>query len=225
MRREEGSVSCPWSVVRGRVNGPLASCESRASLKLQAGDPLAREQRTRPLTTNNGLLTSSSPSHFALAYLIRLGTIYARKGNPMADHVTRREFLQTSAAAAAALAVATNGFVARAEDKAEIEEDPQLQPQDGVPPPRQDRRVGVGRLHGRPLEAHRQVHRRQERQPLRAAGRARQLRQEPLRRRHPLHQARHQSHRRLHRRRGDGLFQGPQRPPREDVPRLFLVRE
>ena len=50
------------------------------------------------------------------------------------------------------------------------------------------------------------------------------IREEPPRRRQPLHRSRHQLHRRLREPGGAGLQQGPQGPPRQDVPGLLLVR-
>ena len=87
-------------------------------------------------------------------------------------------------------------------------QDPQLQPRHGVPPLRQDQPDGLGRVPGRALEADRAG---------RAAGQAgrqldgrgtgqSQVRGEPLRRRHPLHRARHQLHRRLRGLRSPGLL-------------------
>ena len=47
---------------------------------------------------------------------------------------------------------------------------------------------------------------------------------EPLRRRHALHRAGHQLHRRLYRRRDPGVQQSARRPPRQDVLGLVVVR-
>ena len=146
-----------------------------------------------------------------------------------APRLTRRQFVHDTAAGAAALAagVALPNIV-RVGNAEEVDtrEHPELQPGHGVPPLRQDRLDGLGRVPGRPLETGQpdgagRVPGRQlaERQPER-----RRLPEEPLRRGHPLHRAGHQLHRRLHRGRDPGVQQGPGRPPRQDVPGLVLVR-